>query len=290
MNNLSQGILETIVYSDKFAFPLTLEEIWYWDQSSSQKGKIKTALDLLVSKRKLQKRGPYYFLPGKSAIVSLREKRSQESARKWVLAKKVGETLKRIPTIEAIFVTGSLAVNNSKTNDDLDFFIVTKPNTLWLTRPVIWLFLTSKGLRRTPLEYHSKKIKDKICDNLYLDSSSLSVKHSRNNTSFLAHELLQAVPLFDKAKIETRLLLTNRWVKKVFPHAFRQKLKLQSKNNTTAPEENVLSFVYYPFNLFFFFLQYLYMFSKITSESVSLHSAYFHPNQALDNKPTHSLK
>ncbi len=40
-----------------------------------------------------------------------------------------------------------------------------------------------------------------------------------------------------------------------------------------------LRFVFLPLELLAFVLQYLYMRNKITNEKISLHSAFFHPNE-----------
>ncbi|MEK7127252.1 MAG: nucleotidyltransferase domain-containing protein, partial [Patescibacteria group bacterium] len=60
---------------------------------------------------------------------------------KLELAKKIISKLKNISFVEAIFVTGSVAANNATEKADIDLMVITKPNTLWLTRLLIAFYL-----------------------------------------------------------------------------------------------------------------------------------------------------
>ena len=98
------------------------------------------------------RKGKYYFLPGRSHIVSLRQQREQFSKTKWLIARRVGEQLKKFPFIIAIFVTGALAMNNCPKDDDIDLMLVTYPNTLWITRfSSIYIYGASAASLAKPL-------------------------------------------------------------------------------------------------------------------------------------------
>ncbi len=262
---------KVLSYSDQFDYPLTIDEIWFWQIGTSfSKQRILSNL----KHSSLDTKHSYYYLPGRSKIIHLRQNREQASQEKWTIATRVAKSLSRLPTIEAIFVTGALAMNNSPENDDIDLMIITRPHTLWLTRLIVYFFL---GRRRRPSslpEHSSPRVANTICDNLYLDSDHL---HIREHSLYVAHEILQAKPAFDRTEVTSKFILANPWVNDYLPIAYSESLKKLS-----LPEygsKNLLSYFLAPFNLFAFACQYLFMKSKITSERISLHMAFFHPHQ-----------
>lgn len=163
----SYNELAAVVYADLFGYPLTINEAKLW------------------------------------AIRKTREKHSLE---KFNEATKIVSILKWVPTIEAIFLTGSVAVKNAKKNADVDLMILTSFNTVWLTRGVVFSLL--KIL---------KKFKNPICPNIFLDLNHLEIK---NKNLYTAHEILQAKCLYDKNKTGYKWLKANNWVKEYLPLPF----------------------------------------------------------------------
>ena len=96
--------------------------------------------------------------------------------------------------------------------------VVTSADTLWLTRPLVILFLKALGLRRpTSLpEHQSPRVSDKVCDNLWLDETALALPEVKRNL-YTAHEVLQARPLFDRGNTHAKFILANPWTKSISP-------------------------------------------------------------------------
>ena len=254
MASLPPSLRDTLAYFAKYNYPLTAEELWFW-QHGTRISKFK--IFSLNSNFKFQ-----------NSNWQLRKQREEFSKKKWLIAKKVGESLKKFPSITAVFVTGALAMNNCPKDDDIDFMIVTYPNTLWITRFFVNLFLWSN--RRLPGQSQAP---NKICPNLWLDTRNLKLE-IRN--LYVAHETLQAKVLWDRAGIHSQFLRTNSWVKKYLPVAF----KFQTSNLKIKPLiSNFYYLIFWPLNLLFFLPQYLYMLPKMTSERVNLGFAFFHPNK-----------
>lgn len=238
---------ETLVYFDKYDYPLTKEELIFW---STRPLKLPNQ--------------EYFYLPGRSKLVSIRKKREKISKAKWKLAYGYGEQLKKIPFIKAVYVTGSLAMNNADVNDDVDLMLITAVNTLWITRGLINIFFWAK--RRMPGQ---KQAPDKLCINLWLDESAL---HITSHDLYRAHEVLQAKLIWDRNNTGKRFLAANAWVKKFLPNAYSDLDQLEIRS--------IRNYWLWPINFLFFIGQWLYMKPKMTTERVSLHSAFFHPTKA----------
>jgi len=246
------AILKTLAYADIFDYPLTRPEIYRWAI-----GKFSTS----SLPRQL-----YFFLPHRQHLVAIRYRRHRASLVKLKLARKVGEWLKLIPTIKLVAVTGALAMNNSDQPDDIDLMIVTAPHTLWLTRPLVILFLEIFGLRRRPTSRYNL-VANRFCLNLWLDTTSLSVPKPYRNL-YTAHEVSQVKPLWDRGDTYHQFLFANSWINHYLP-------------NITLPKVKKLIPGYWSLigllNQLAFRLQLWYMRPHLTRERVSLHAAFFHP-------------
>lgn len=237
--------IETLKYFAKYDYSLTKKELEFWSGTKVKK---------LISNPRLEK---------------IRRQREKYSLLKWGMAYRYGARLAKIPFIQAIFVTGSLAMNNCKKSDDIDFMIVTSPDTLWLTRFLVTLMFWKQ--KRKPFQ---KIAPDKICTNLWLESRKLKVE---SRSLYHAHEILQAKCIFDRGGIHKQFLKENSWVKEYLENAFKNlNYELRSTNYDKFIIHNS-NFIIQILNKLLFVLQYLYMKPKMTGEKVGLGYAFFHP-------------
>jgi len=212
---MEKAILATLSYSDIFDYPLTKEEIWKWlipgGNLKSQISKLKIAAQ---NSKLVQEKNGFYILKGREKLVELRREREEWSRKKLKLAEKVAGILRLIPWVKLIGVTGALAMNNSKEDDDIDLLIITAKNRLWLTRLFSVLLVELTGKRRRPGD---KVIKDKICLNMLLDESHLSIPEKERDL-FSAHEVCQMKPLWEKERTYQQFLKANQWSQEFLPN------------------------------------------------------------------------
>lgn len=264
---LSYTKLLALVYADIFDYPLREEELGLFAIANFH--------ELVTNLHKLpvaiRKKNGYFFLRGREKIINLRKKREEISAHKLTRARKVARTLSRIRSIEGVFLTGSVAIGNATDNSDIDLMIVTKPQTMWLTRLVVVLYLKLTG------SYRSKsKISDQVCTNIFLDTNNLEVP---DKNLYSAHEVLQAKCLYDRGGVERRWIDSNRWIANCLPNTYKYSVSsIQYSVLSNKKWSKIVSLWLLPFELVAFGLQYLYMQSRITSEKIGLGYAYFHPH------------
>ncbi len=276
---LKESILATLSYHDIFDYPLTQSEIYgfliydsrFKIQDLRLNFKIQTLLYELVKEKKIVQKDHFYCLKGREKIINRRRQREKYSQQKIVTANKVVQLIKLIPWIKLVGVTGALAMNNSTENDDIDLLIITTENRLWLTRLMLVLVLELLGYRRRP---QTKNYKNKICLNMFLDETVLSLSKERQNL-YTAHEIVQMKPIFNKEQTYERFLAANEWAKRYLPNGFqkyqgyqkRKDKKLLTTNYSLLDRLNKLAYK----------LQYKYMKSKMTREQVNDNFAFFHP-------------
>jgi len=251
------AVAQTQAYSAFFSFPLRPEETHRW----------------LISDKKIS---ITTLKPYLSNLSPKNEKKrlqlTQNTLTKEKIALNFVNLVHFLPGIEMIALTGSVAVGNTHTGDDIDLLIVTTPHTLWLVRPFLLLLLTCKFHRRHPGD-NPRQIQNSFCPNLWLDTQSLTIPKAKQNL-YTAHEVLQIKPLFDRGGVYSRFLRANRWTGHFLANAY---FELSTKA-VSSPRPRSSSSLLAPLNLFSFLLQYLYMLPKKTTETVTLHSAFFHKN------------
>lgn len=257
--SLSAYFAATVAYADIFDYPLTQQERRLW----------------CIKKRiqpTHQVTRQFFFLPGRSITVSVRKKRQSASKKKWDIARNVGKWLRYIPGIQLVGVTGGLAMNNARPEDDIDLFIITSKHTLWITRMLSVMLVGALGRRRTP---GANEVADKVCLNMFMSVGALRIA-TKEQDLFAAHEVLQMKPLWEREGTYTLFLEKNKWVERFLPNAWDEKVK-NNEARVTSKKRNSLFFLLEPFARW---IQLWYMRKRRTSEVVSHEILRFHPQDA----------
>lgn len=261
MKLIEQAVLQTLVYSDLFDFPLKTQEILPRVPSILTQNQLVRALTSLQQDKLIGKTSNYWHIQGRKTLVPSRKTKEKTSLAKLARATKFSSSLAIFPSILAVFATGSLAVRNANPKDDIDLMIITKPNTLWTTRLFLTPILDALGIRRKPGDTSAPNM---MCLNIYISEDSLTITPAMRSL-YSAYELIQAVPLLDKKNIATRILLDNSWIQQYLPN-----VKL---TGSSLP----LKWGWNPFENIAYKLQASYMKSKKTKEHIAPDSAFFHP-------------
>ncbi len=270
-----QSLLATLVYSDTFDYPLRIEELKkyfikikaesFWDEKN---------LNSLLKKKIISKENNFYFLKNKEGVVKKRENIFKINSEKLEIAKKYALILSKIPTIELIGISGSLSVFNAKEADDIDFFIITSSNTLWVTR-----FLSNVILKILKVKREKKEInpKNKICLNMFIDKKNLSLPQKMRNL-YTAHEVIQMSPVFVRNNTYSNFLKANSWLNGHLTYSFftNEPQKYSIKNSTNFLKKTLIFFIQI-FEQPSKFFQILYM-KNITNEKILNNLLAFHPN------------
>jgi hypothetical protein len=212
---VEKAILKTLIYADLFDYPLGVWEIHKWlIGKGAILRQVEKALEKLRVKGKAERVKGYYFLQGRSGIVrkrKLREKQSGKFLRKAIVC---AWLLKIIPWIRLVGISGGLAMKNSSKVDDIDLFIITAKDRLWLSRLFILGTLSLIGQRR--MATHTKKeAAGKICPNILIDEDRLI---QERKDLYTAHEVLQMKILWERDGTYSRYLEDNDWVFKFLPN------------------------------------------------------------------------
>lgn len=287
--DVQKAILLTLAYSAQFEHGLSANSLYtrLVTKSYISRTVFDQVLHSLFDSRLIQQKKDLIQLRG----APIRSFPSIEAKKEEIRA--LVSFVSNIPWVQAVVITGSVAVGTMKPQDDIDFLIVTQPNRLWLVRPLVVLFGLFKGRRRS----WSHEEPNSWCFNFWLEESELVFAKDRWSM-YTAFELCQAKFVFDRyAQTELSFLLTNTWVKNRLPHYFDTRLKKAKRKrqlaaagvatNLNKPQNFLTMFVsildtwfsiiFTIKNYVFYLIQLFYMAPHRTTEQVSLRSAFFHP-------------
>ncbi len=208
-----RSIINTLAYFDLADYPLTKEELFsfLWQPPALSYADFLADLE----NENFSFRSGYYFFPGREKIIKERQKKFLISEQKLKIARRAVKIIKSVPFLRAVFVCNTTGSGQATDNSDIDFFIVTEKNRIWITRFFITLLLEVFRLRRT-----GDRVKNKICLSFYVTADNLDLAKWRvaDDDIHFAYWLNQMLPIFDPDNYYYKFLEANSWTRLYLPN------------------------------------------------------------------------
>jgi hypothetical protein len=179
---LRSSILNVIAYFDIFNYPLAIEDILYFLDTESEEYPVRKELDALIDDGCLFRTGPFYSLQNDPTLADKRNRSRQRADALIPIAERGARLLFQFPFVRGVFISGSLSKRCAEDKEDVDYFIVTSANRLWIARTMMHLFKKLTYLRGHQHRY---------CMNYYVDEEALEI---REKNIFTATELITLIP------------------------------------------------------------------------------------------------
>ncbi len=195
-----KAILQAVLYFDIFKYPLRPEEIQENCSVNVTLAEHETALNELLTLGYV-KQIKEYIMPHWADVANV-ERREKGNARAQEMMKEAylrSAKAARLPFIKGLCVSGSLSKNYFDDSSDIDFFVITKANRLWICRS---LFVAFYKL----LPENKKKF---YCLNYFISEADLRID---DKNIFVATELAHLNPTFGYQAYK-QLLESNAWYK-----------------------------------------------------------------------------
>ena len=197
-------VLLPLLYFEIFRYPLSLEEVAQYkpDEKLSLATVEKTLLEL-VTKGWVFKIENYYLTQNEPDWVVQRRANNQRAEKYLKKAHFMTRLIRRFPFVRAVLVSGSLSKGVMTADGDIDYFIITQPNRLWVARTTLVLF-------KKLVLLNSHKY---FCVNYFIDEQNLEIEEQNQ---FTATEVATLLPLYSSAHYQ-QFYAANRWIKKYYP-------------------------------------------------------------------------
>lgn len=200
-------VLSPLFYFDIFSYPLTKQEILQFSNLSANTKlcaqELEPILDYLLHQKYLYQIENFYLLSYNPDWVLQRKENNKRAELFLARAQKMTRFMRCFPYVRAIFISGSLSKNVMPEDGDIDYFIVTQPNRLWVARSFLVLF-------KKIFLFNSHKY---FCVNYFVDENCLEIEEKNR---FTATEVATLLPLYG-AEIYAEFWQKNRWIESYYP-------------------------------------------------------------------------
>lgn len=178
-----EAILKTLAYFDVFQYPLTAAELKQFARVYMNENDLHNWLSDLRTKELIFCINGYYLLHNDPALCLRRKNGNERAGQLLKKAEKIARFLYLFPFVKAVGISGSLSKNFADEKADIDFFIITQANRLWIARTFMHFFKKFTFLTGRQHYY---------CMNYYLDEAALRLD---DRNIFSASEIKTLLPV-----------------------------------------------------------------------------------------------
>jgi hypothetical protein len=203
--NASQvSILRTLLYYGIFRCPLSLSEIRENAGLCISEEELKDELSHLTETGIIFFRNGYYSTQAVDENLERRLRGNRMAETVMPMARKYCLKIASYPFVKAVMLSGGISKNFFDDKSDLDYFIVTRSNRLWICRTL--LILRYKSLPRSKKKFW--------CTNYFVSPEGLCIPEQNQ---FTATELTSLVPVVNYEMYKDPLL-ANPWSREILPN------------------------------------------------------------------------
>ncbi|EHQ27366.1 nucleotidyltransferase domain-containing protein [Mucilaginibacter paludis] len=205
--SINKNIIAALAYFDVFNYPLTQAEIFLFLGEKCDHNLFTDGLAYLLAHNCIYCFDTFYTLRDDPQIAIRRRNGNLKANQMMPVAAKVCKLLIRFPFVRGIAISGSLSKNFADEQSDIDLFIITAPNRLWLARTLMHLF---KKLTFLVNKEHF------FCMNYFIDEQELEIVEKNIYT---ATEIVTLIPLEGDIAFE-HFYSANAWTMAYLPNNY----------------------------------------------------------------------
>jgi len=202
---IKQNILETLAYFDLFDYPLSRAEIFLFLKNKYDFEDFESALKYLLESGVVHQFDRFYTLKNDHHLIVRRNEGNKKAEALIKTAEKVGDFLIKFPYVRGIAISGSLSKNFADDDSDIDLFIITAKNRLWIARTIMHFF------KKLTFLFNKEHL---FCMNYYIDEQQLEITEKNLYTAI---EIGTLIPLQGDAVFE-RFYSANIWTRGFLPN------------------------------------------------------------------------
>ena len=200
ITDIQKEILKTLLYFDVFSYPLTSHEIYENTAVLTTHETIEHELRTLLSIGIVKQSRNFYSTSDSIIVNTERRLEGNKQAKKMLVkANEISKKIFNFPFVSGVCISGGLSKNYFDANSDFDFFIITKPNRLWISRTLYILLF----------KLFSKEKQKLYCLNYFISEADLTIN---DQNLFVATELAYLIPTVNHPLYQ-KLLQNNFWYK-----------------------------------------------------------------------------
>ena len=202
---LRTSLIRALLYFDIFNHPLSKKEICHLIPIHSiSESELTDVLTDLTAQNLIYFHNGFYSLS--SSVESVKRRLIGEQCANTMIKRmqKFSSLISSFPFVKAVTISGSLSKNYMDENSDIDYFIITERNRLWLARTLLILY-------KKLFLFNSKK---NFCVNYFVSEDQMSIP---DRNIFTATEVSYLIPVYNYSEY-LNFMKVNDWNKGFFPN------------------------------------------------------------------------
>lgn len=203
--NIKKDILATIAYFDMFDYPLKKNEIFLFLGHNDDFTVFELALNFLINESAIFKVGEFFSLHNNIHLATKRQMGYEKATIMLRKAEKAAYIISAFPFVKGVAISGSLSKYYADDKSDVDFFIITAPNRLWIARTFLHIF------KKFTFLFNKQ---DLFCMNYFIDEEEPGILEKNIYTAI---EIATILPLRGIGTFED-FFKANHWTKTFFPN------------------------------------------------------------------------
>lgn len=205
--NIRKDILATLAYFNMFDYPLKKNEIFLFLGHCNDYREFEQALTNLLKDSAVFKMADFYSLQNDFKLAIRRFSGNEKAISMLKKAEKAAAIISAFPFVRGVAVSGSLSKYFADEQSDIDFFIITQANRLWIARTLLHIFKKLTFIVRR---------QGYFCMNYFIDEKDPVIMEKNIYT---AMEVATVLPLRDNG-IFDQFFKANSWACVFFPNKF----------------------------------------------------------------------
>ena len=197
------AVLRSVVYASLFDYPLTLGQL------ESSLG-VRAAAEIIESwwrssellQSTVEYRDGLFFPAGRGDLIATRARREVVSRELLESDQRVLATVSKMPFVRMVALSGSLAHLNAEGSADLDLFVITAPNRVWLVTVALLVIARLRGWRK------------RLCLNYVISERAMTIEP---RDLFSANQIIHLRPITGDA-VFARFVKSNGFVREFYPN------------------------------------------------------------------------
>lgn len=204
-----RAVLRVLFYFEIFQHPLTAEEVFAFAKCEGvAKEEIIAKLQELTDAGQVFRFGHYFQAQNDLGWLPRRLEANRRADEFIPIAQRMARFIGAFPFVRGVFVSGSLSKHCMSADSDIDFFLVTAPERLWLARTLLVVF-------KKIFLFNSHKY---FCVNYFVDTRHLEIEEKN---IYSATETVTLLPMYGREWFE-QFRAANPWAWELYPnHPFR---------------------------------------------------------------------
>lgn len=208
-----------------FSHPLHKQEIINLCDNNIPEEEYDLAFKELIAVGKCFEMNGYYSLQEDiDKLIDVRLLKEKEAKKYYNKLPFFVQLIGKFPFVRGVAISGSLSKGVMYKDGDIDYFIITAPDRLWICRTLLVLF-------KKVFLLNSKKY---FCVNYFVDENNLEIF---DKNMFTAVEIAYLIPVFNAPLIE-KLKINNDWTQDFFPN-FKHPLDMSFNTSKRKTKKGV---------------------------------------------------